>query len=222
MRIGTLGAAAALSLIVMGAGAASAADLSYPSPPTVSPIYSPVSAYQWTGFYLGVNGGFGSGNAISSTPYDGSIGGIFGGAQIGYNYQLPSNLVIGVEADVQASGLDGTISASSPRITQSLGWFGTVRGRLGYAFDNVMPYVTGGVAFGGATRTSSVSSSSESKGVTGYAIGAGVEMGLANNWSVKGEYQYVNFGAVTYNNIPANPSVKLDAHTFRIGLNKRF
>jgi len=203
------------------AGSAMAADLSMAPAPMMVPGAAPI--INWTGFYVGVNGGYGTGRADSTnTPYDGNISGWFAGGQLGYNAQFTGNWVAGVEADVDWSGLKGTINSSSPTITQSIDWFGTIRGRLGYAFGNVLPYVTGGFAFGGATRTSSFTSASQSLGVTGYTIGAGVEVGLANNWSIKGEYQYLNFGAVTYNNIPANPNVALAAHTFRIGLNKRF
>ncbi len=108
-------------------------------------------------------------------------------------------------------------------MTQKINWFGTFRGRLGYAFDNIMPYVTGGIAFGGATRTTTAGSTpSQTAGMAGWTIGGGVEMGLRNNWSVKAEYQYIDFSPVTYASLTTGPTVDQNAHVFKIGLNKRF
>jgi outer membrane immunogenic protein len=224
MRLGTWGAAASLPLVaLLCAGTASAADLYVPPPAAPSPIYSNTPAYNWTGFYVGASGGYGSSPTSSNTgsTFGGNVNGFFAGGQVGYNYQTYSNLVLGVEADINWSGIGGTVH-TGPTVTQGIDWFGTFRGRLGYAMDNIMPYLTGGLAFGGATRTSSIGPVSQSKGVAGWTIGGGIEMGLANNWSVKAEYDYIDFGAVTYNTITATPTVDQNAHIFKIGLNKRF
>lgn len=205
-------------------GAAFAADLSVD---TVEQqvVYTPTEAISWTGFYAGINGGFGSASAPSSnTPYDISLSGGFLGAQIGYNHHLPSsNIVLGIEADAQWANMSGTM-ALGQTVTQKINWFGTVRGRVGYAFDRWMPYVTGGLAVAGATRTTTAGGG-QSIGAThtGYALGAGVEWAFAGDWSAKLEYQHLNLGAVTYviSGAP-DPSVSITADTIRIGLSKHF
>lgn len=225
-KLHTISAALAASLL--GVGAASAADLY--SPPPSAPIYSPVSAYSWNGLYLGLNGGFGSGDADrpGTAVNDIGISGGFLGAQLGYNWQLPSNFVLGLEGDVQWSGIDGACGAGACGVPQStthdLDWFGTFRGRIGYAMGDWMPYFTAGVAFGGGDRTSSaVPGESRSNSHVGYAIGGGAEWAFRPTWTVKFEYQYISLGDEDYA-FSAGPSplpVELDAHTFRIGFNKK-
>ncbi len=98
-----------------------------------------------------------------------------------------------------------------------------MRGRLGYAMDTWLPYVTGGLAVAGATRTTDAGGGhSASMTHTGYVLGAGIEWAFAGDWSAKLEYQYLNFGAATYALTVANPSVSLTSNTIRIGLNKHF
>jgi outer membrane immunogenic protein len=190
----------------------------------------------------------------SSARFNDSSG--FGGGQIGYNWQgmWHPRLVLGVEADFQGAGLcakgstsaadanspnepfDGPTNASAK---SCLNWFGTVRGRLGYAFDRALVYGTGGFAFGSvkdSLATSKVSeaevlttSASRSSTDTGYVVGGGLEYALSPAWSLKGEYQYINLGTVdlkpglnTFD--PADftgGSAHLDHtyHTVRLGLN---
>jgi outer membrane immunogenic protein len=119
-----------------------------------------VSASNWTGFYAGVNGGGGwaandvlsdndgAGHSLRLSPKGG-----FGGGQFGYNAQggvFAPRAVLGIEADVQGAGIDdsGTVATTPTREKASLNWFGTLRGRAGYAFDTSLVYVTGGLAFG--------------------------------------------------------------------------
>ena len=118
---------------------ANAADLPYGSraPYTVN---QPLNAYSWAGPYLGGNLGYAWGS-VDNNPTNPS--GFAGGVQAGYNWQS-GQLVFGVEGDLQANGADDTFAPwkfSNP-------WFGTVRGRVGYAFSNILFYGTGGLAFG--------------------------------------------------------------------------
>jgi outer membrane immunogenic protein len=131
--IAALAAMASTALI----GTAQAADLSYRSPYTVN---QPLNAFSWAGPYLGGNLGYAWGSVHNSAT---KPDGVFGGVQGGYNWQS-GPLVFGLEGDIQASAADDTFAPwkfSNP-------WFGTVRGRLGYAFNNVLVYGTGGLAFG--------------------------------------------------------------------------
>jgi outer membrane immunogenic protein len=174
-----LGAAA---LVAAGwTASADAADLNYGqrAPYTVN---QPLNAYSWAGPYLGANLGYEWGS-VSNSPVKPS--GFVGGAQAGYNFQN-GPWVFGVEGDIQAAGADDTFAPwkfSNP-------WFGTLRGRAGYAFSNVLFYGTAGLAFG--ELRGQTFGWTESHTSVGWTIGAGAELGLAPNWSVKLEYLYVD------------------------------
>ena len=240
MRKGLIGLAAALpaALLLGAAGSASAADL-YVPPPVSSPIYSPAPVVNWTGFYLGVHGGYGWGSANaefgSGDPGAADLKptGWLGGAQVGYNWQFQSGWVLGVEADIAAAGLSDTYSGpgglpnTTVEITQKVGSIGTVRGRLGYAAGNWLPYVTGGVAFAHGTREQVFNNTTytASNSHTGWTVGAGVEYALSNNWSLRGEYRYHDFGTKNYSYQALGgqgTDVHLTASTVTLGLNYKF
>lgn len=225
------------------AGAAHAADLR--APITKAPPLAPV--YNWSGFYVGVNAGLGVGqNAASLSIPAGLIAestslspyGAIGGAQAGYNWQF-GNWVLGVEADIQASGLEDDHSClllcrptTIATIDQSLDWFGTVRGRVGYAFGSVLAYYTGGLAYG-AVQTSITENFGAGPGTfsrsdtkTGWTLGSGVEAALGGNWTGKVEYLYVDLGDHDTNftllGAPQSFTSELRSHIVRAGLNYRF
>jgi outer membrane immunogenic protein len=172
----------AVALIAAGwTMSAQAADLPYGSraPYTVN---QPLNAYSWAGPYLGGNLGYAWGSVDNNitTP-----SGFAGGIQGGYNWQN-GPWVIGVEGDIQASGAEDTFAPwkfSNP-------WFGTVRGRAGYAVSNILFYGTAGLAFG--ELTGQTFGLSESHTSAGWTAGVGAEFGLAPNWSGKIEYLYVD------------------------------
>jgi outer membrane immunogenic protein len=174
-----LGAAA---MIVAGSTmSASAADLSYGSrgPYTVN---QPLDAYSWVGPYLGGNVGYAWGSVDNNAT---NPSGFAGGIQAGYNWQS-GPLVFGVEGDLQASDANDTFAPwkfSNP-------WFGTVRGRVGYALSNILFYGTGGLAFG--ELTGETFGLSESHTTAGWTAGVGAEFGFARNWSAKVEYLYID------------------------------
>ena len=160
---------------------AQAADLPYGSraPYTVN---QPLNAYSWAGPYLGGNLGYAWGS-VDNNPTKPS--GFVGGAQAGYNWQT-GPWVFGVEGDIQATGAADTFAPwkfSNP-------WFGTVRGRAGYAFNNILFYGTGGLAFG--ELRGETFGLSESHTNLGWTAGVGAEFGLSQNWSAKIEYLYVD------------------------------
>src|SRR5438445_12491242 len=179
--------ASAAALMMAGlAASAQAADLSYGSraPYTVN---QPLNMYSWAGPYLGGNLGYGWGS-VDNNPTKPS--GFVGGVQAGYNWQR-GPWVFGVEGDIQATGADDTFAPwkfSNP-------WFGTVRGRAGYAVNNILFYGTAGVAFG--ELRGMTFGLSESHTTAGWAGGVGAEFGLAQfglaqNWSARLEYLYVD------------------------------
>ncbi len=232
----------AIGALLAGTAMASAADLAVKA----RPVVPPVPVFSWTGFYAGINGGIGGDkvdypfSALNNT-YGGNVGmnsfGGFGGGQIGYNWQFAPNWVFGIEADIQGSGiksdLNGTINnLGSISAGTELTYFGTVRGRLGYAFDRVLVYGTGGFAYGSAETKLSIAPSvvnfSKTNDVTGWTAGAGVEWAMTNNFSLKTEYLYMQFdrsnvysltdGRTNYINIDN----KIDVHTLKFGLNYAF
>jgi outer membrane immunogenic protein len=171
-----------VALIAAGwAMSAQAADMNYGSraPYTVN---QPLNAYSWAGPYIGGNLGYAWGS-VENNPTKPS--GFAGGVQAGYNWQS-GPWVFGVEGDLQATGADDTFAPwkfSNP-------WFGTVRGRAGYAFNNIYLYGTGGLAFG--ELRAETFGLSETHTNAGWTVGGGVELGLVQNWTAKIEYLYVD------------------------------
>jgi outer membrane immunogenic protein len=215
--------AAAFGLLTLAALPASAADLPRGTP-YKSPAY--VAAYNWTGVYIGINGGGAwgdsdwSGLAFSNSPSGGMIGGT-----AGYNWQgagMP--WVFGIEGDIDWTGIKDSGACGVAFSCQTKNdWLGTVRGRIGYSWDRFLPYFTGGVAFGNvdANRTGFSGSSSTN---AGWTIGGGVEGVIAGNWTAKVEYLYVDLGdtGCTVASCGVASNVDLRLNTVRAGLNYRF
>jgi len=191
---------------VIAATPASAADL-YRGPALAA---APFNVYNWNGVYVGVNLGY---QWSTVTNWGANPSGLIGGGQIGYNWQNGS-VVLGLEADLQGSAASDTFAAykfSNP-------WFGTVRGRAGYAMNNVLVYLTGGLAYGrGQVELGTIS---ESQTHLGWTIGAGVEVGLTPNWSAKAEYLYVRLDDQGY--VLTGLSNGFESNVFRLGVNYRF
>jgi outer membrane immunogenic protein len=285
---------ACVGLSALTALPALAADLPMKAAP-VAPVFS------WTGWYGGVNVGYGVGEetarelAVSGAAfpvlgagtqlYGGTQnlslnpGGVVGGVQAGYNWQWSTHTVVGIEADFQGSDMRGSVACvvacgtavttapapaflanfpvvfAADSFTHKIDWFGTVRGRIGYADGMTLFYLTGGLAYGdversgsvvgltqnpnGSTRNTFNGSLATSTTRVGWTIGAGFEAMLAanSNWSVKGEYLYVDLGNTTdvfnTNFQPGgNPGVGVAAtrfdyssnhdHIIRVGLNYHF
>jgi outer membrane immunogenic protein len=199
--------AAALSASVAGSGAW-AADLPHPSYYTAP---APLSAYSWTGLYLGGNLGREWGTT-SNNPTRPS--GFAGGLQGGYNWQT-GRLVFGGEADIQLSGANDTFAPwkfSNP-------WFGTLRGRAGFAVNNFLIYGTAGVAFG-ELSAQAVGLQSENHTNVGWTAGVGVEAGFPASWSAKVEYLFVDLASDTY--ALTGTGNGLSANLFRMGVNYHF
>jgi len=152
------------------------------------------------------------------------MNGFVGGGQIGYNWQGASPLVLGIEADFQGTGQSRTDTVGAFSLEQKLPWFGTVRGRIGYAFDRVMLYATGGLAYGDYKLTVSGpgGSASDDATKTGWTVGGGVEWMFAPQWSTKLEYLYIDTGDrdVTLFGVPFTGRAK--DNIVRVGLNYHF
>jgi outer membrane immunogenic protein len=219
---------ASAGLIALGVATASAADIQRrQAMPAKAPVYM-TPAYNWTGFYIGVNGGGGWGRSDWTSALgtaDSNLSGALVGGTVGYNYQI-NQLVLGVEGDIGWSNLRGTatngICAGTNCETRN-SWLATARGRVGYAFDRFMPYVTGGAAFGDIKMTP-FGTASEKETKTGWTVGGGLEAALAGPWTAKVEYLYVDLGkascGIAVCGIPTD--VDVTANIVRAGLNYRF
>jgi outer membrane immunogenic protein len=241
-------ALAAAATSILFAGAASAADMSAPAPAyTKAPAAVAVPVYNWTGFYVGGNAGWVGGQASGTSDFvDNSavVGSVFfsnpqsnrfspsgfiGGLQAGFNWQLSSPFVLGIEGDFDGMRTSygfcrQTDSRNAINNCTDLGvgvetisgrtnWLSTIRGRGGVTWANVLFYGTGGAAFGSIKTTESLSclndgcgdnsglqlaqSATSTQTRTGWTAGLGIEAMIARDWSVKGEWLYVDLGSLT-------------------------
>jgi outer membrane immunogenic protein len=255
------------ALSALLAAPALAADLPARMYTKAPPIVSP--AYNWSGFYAGIHAGYGFGDnddvsTVGQAPINvlnvaggarpGSVGldrdGFIGGGQIGYNWQGGPNWVFGMEADISYTDLRETRTVVTAPLagpgslansfTSNMDYFGTVRGRLGYAWDRTMVYATGGLAyariensaafFGTAGELQFVGGNRRTE--TGYTVGGGIEHAFAGNWTMKAEYLYYDLGSNTIgvNFVPGSGGggtgydsrFENDGHIVRAGLNYKF
>ncbi len=165
----------------------------------------------WAGPYLGGNIGYAWGS-VDNNPTKPS--GFVGGVQAGYNWQTGA-FVFGVEGDLQATGADDTFAPwkfSNP-------WFGTVRGRAGYAFvNNFLVYATGGLAFG--ELRAETFGLSETHTNAGWTAGVGGEFLFAQQWSAKVEYLYVDLANSNFTVTGASNGYRFGV--LRAGINYHF
>ena len=215
-----IAAAALLSAVA----AAQAADL--PQPSYKAPAYSSPAYANWTGFYVGLNAGYGFGKsnwdipAVSPSPK-----GFLGGGTVGYNLQTGTWLW-GLEADFDMSTMKGSADCLGGSCETKNSWLATARGRIGYAgWNNWLPYLTGGLAMGDIKAASPAGSASKTK--LGYVLGAGVEYAFMSNWSAKLEYLYADLGKFDCGVSCGAPvgtadNVSFKANIIRAGVNYRF
>ena len=228
-------AALGLLAIIGSIGPAGAADL-----PIKAPLMPPPPP-TWTGLYVGANGGGGLGTSSQTLTVDPlitvlgvsttgtyEVNGALLGATIGFNYQAGS-WVFGVEGDIDWTSIGGQVTGpvmGIPATFQTqLPWLNTARGRIGYAFGPILPYLTAGGAFGGVRVTDSITIPGAGNvlgGLSdvrlGWTAGAGLEYAFNQNWSVKAEYLFVDLGG----DILVLDDVKFKANIVRGGVNWRF
>jgi outer membrane immunogenic protein len=227
------------------AASAQAADLARKAPILVPPV----AVYNWTGFYLGVNGGISVArdrtSLLTTIPSAeqtvlSPFGGI-GGGQIGYNWQVNSDWLLGIESDIQASGettnrtcLLSCTANLSANLSQKIDWFGTTRARIGLVDGPSLTYFTGGVAYGHystnvteTTTAGTIASLTSGRTSVGYTYGSGIEASLGGNWTGKIEYLYVDLGKrndvfTTVAGAPQTLNTRIHDNIFRAGVNYRF
>jgi outer membrane immunogenic protein len=224
---------ASVGAIALTGSAAFAADLPSRAPP---PVYlPPPPIFTWTGIYIGGQIGYAWGNGAnnfngfdpffdSGTFLNSSVGGtpngVIGGAHVGYNYQI-NQWVLGLEGTVDGTSLSNTAVAVFPdgsnlQANSTADIQGSIRGRLGIAWDRALIYATGGVAFGGFNTNVSLNGTgpagtpfsangSVSSTRTGWTVGGGIDYAVTNNWWIFAEYRYTNFGSISENNFGTLP-----------------
>jgi len=195
-----LTSAAALALL---SSAALAADIPVYEPPVdVAPV---MATYDWSGFYIGAQGGFGWGesdiddNALldDTVDLDGFFVGGLAGAQWQWNWA-----VLGVEAEGNWSDIDGEENlggiAGGNFINSDIEWFGSVSGKLGIAWDRILLYGTGGVSFAeietGQRVPALALAFNESETYVGWTAGAGIDFAVTNNIIIGAQYRFYDFG----------------------------
>jgi outer membrane immunogenic protein len=246
IRVERIVAAILLSLAI--AIPAMAADMPLPGPAPIPPgSYYPASApLNWGGLYFGVNGGYGFGNSTwnnagVSTGSFAASGGLAGGTA-GLNYAGFGGFLVGVEGDLDWSGLKGSSStaacvglgaAAGTTCQTKSGWLSTARGRVGYAFNHFLVFATGGAAVADFRAGLNPQATFISLGPqVGWTAGGGLEFALTENWTAKVEYLYVGLGTIA---CPAgticslvnpagvsSPSISLNENLVRAGVNYKF
>ena len=214
-----------------------AADVAFPNSISMPLKALPIANYDWSGFYVGGHVGYGRGygrNILSDpNPTAGSsFGSLFGGLQFGYNYLLPSRLLLGIEGDISFpnyldDGIVASRSTPSGAVTEKLDFVSTVRGRAGYAFDHWLFYATGGFAWSQARflERSSLTGNEDKilRMRTGWALGAGAELAIAPGWTARLEYLYDRLGKAsgTFPSGTGYESTTVDLNSVRLGLNRK-
>ena len=215
----------AFAILLIAPITARAADMARPS--YKSPEYYVAPAFSWTGFYIGVNGGYmwgssqwsGSGGTFEVAPK-----GFLAGGTLGYNIQTGA-WVWGIEGDIDYVNAKDTANvAFCASCTFKNTWLGTIRGRIGYSFDRWLPYLTAGGAYGNMEMETAGGSLTKTK--AGWTAGTGVEYAFLSGWSAKLEYLYVDLGSATCGTLacllPSDETIDFKANIVRAGLNYRF
>ncbi|WP_181706751.1 outer membrane protein [Chthonobacter rhizosphaerae] len=196
-----------------------AADL--PEPIPAAPAYEAVvesTAFDWTGAYVGGAVGYAFGE-YGGDAGDESVEGFTGGVFAGYNYAVTPNWIVGAEADIFA-GPSEDFTVGGVGVETSTAVFGTVRGRVGYAFDSFMVYGTGGLAVGWGEAD--FNGGSDSNTHLGWAAGGGVEAALTQNVTVRAEYLYVDTSEESYSANGTTVDADLDGHLVKVGVGYKF
>ena len=236
--------AGTIALVALAAAPAMAADMAATKTPVAKE--PPFVVYTWNGFYIGLQGGGGWSHVVQTDPRPFTSdayqpnGGVIGGT-LGFNVQY-GHLVVGLEADGSGSWIKGYTIGTDPlagncggvpqRCFSNLESFATFRGRAGFAMDNVLPYLTGGLAVGwlhGEDGDISANGAfgAGTKTVVGWAVGGGVEAMFNQKWSAKVEYLYMDLGNRTIFNdnvggVTFPESLRYTASILRVGVNYRF
>ncbi|RCS21345.1 porin family protein [Phyllobacterium salinisoli] len=238
MKISYFIAASAIALFA--ATSANAADAILAQEPT--PEYIP-PAFTWSGAYIGAQAGYGWGNTrFESDEYElnGKVKtkGFLGGVFAGYNWEAGNGFLLGAEADVNYANLKKSFHGSDideDGVTifgageTKLRWEGAVRARVGYVVDRFLPYIAGGVAFGGVKHSLALMdtdgnavSESWKKTQVGWTAGGGVDYAATDNIFLRLEYRYTDLGKKDYQFLGEEFKPDFKSHEIRLGVAYKF
>jgi outer membrane immunogenic protein len=218
-------------LAVVASTGAYAADAIVAQEP--APMAAP--AFSWGGAYIGGEVGWGWGRAKLDDKNNGQSSefkpnGFIGGVYAGYNFDMGNNVILGVDGNFDYNDLKKShdyISNGSAVQTSAetkLRWSGAVRARAGYAVDRLMPYIAGGVAFGGVKNSLNIGGSSydSNKTLTGWTIGTGVDYAATDNVLLRLEYRYTDFGNKDFGLGNINTRGSFKTNDIRLGVAYKF
>lgn len=209
----------ATTALAANASIATAADMPVKAY-TQAPAYIPM--YNWSGAYVGLNAG-GAWNRSSGGVGSSNMSGFIGGGQVGYNWQF-GQVVLGLEADFQGASQRTDFAGVGFTGSSRIDYFGTVRGRIGYAWDRWMVYGTGGYAYVHERNslTAGALSGSNNTTLSGGTIGGGVEWAFWQNWSAKLEYLYISTRSNNLTVGAFGTDGRVRENLVRVGLNYHF
>jgi high affinity Mn2+ porin len=196
------------------------------------------SVFDWTGLYVGAHAGYGRGssNTVLTDPATtattgNAFSGMIGGVQAGYNVQLPSGMLLGIEADftfpnyLTSNSIVSSLATARSDVTEQLDYVGTARGRVGYVAGPWLTYATGGLAWAGERFLNTPAVGSDEKKLNtrlGWVVGGGVEYAFAPHWSLRLEYLYSQFGRADIAFASGTQyTSSLDFQSLRVGLNRK-
>ncbi len=221
---------AVVTVLLVATVGAQAADLPVTSPTRHGQSTAPASPYDWTGFYVGAQAGYGWGQSNGTqnaggtffpvVPYSIDPTGALAGGHVGFNYQTGA-LVLGLEADLEAANVNGSTAISAFEQTYFFNAkadkLASIRSRFGWARDRLILYGTGGAAWG---HVATPPLDSLSGWRIGWTAGAGAEYALQRNWSVNVEYRYTDLGRASSFGATLNSSDdnKMNFHAVRLGV----
>lgn len=204
MKIQALFIASVFTVLASAGAKAADAIISVDTTPVVA-----APSFSWSGAYVGGQVGYGWAKSTLNSDYeplqlkpDGFIGGIYAG----YNFDAGNNIILGVEGDATYNNLKDSRTQidemfGTSILENKLRWSGAIRARAGVVIDRFLPYISGGVAFGSVKNSLSISgdffdgAASQSKTLTGWTLGAGVDYAVTNNLILRLEYRYTDFGS---------------------------
>jgi outer membrane immunogenic protein len=211
----------------IAAGLLSTTSAAFAADIVEEPVVVPV--FTWTGFYVGIVGGYNWGKTHWDDKYVSerfhTNGGNIGGT-VGYNFQFDNNVVLGLETDLVWSGAKGDFRCAGNATCESKNrWIGTLRPRLGYAFDRFLPYVTAGAAYGNVKPSVHIENTgdtfSDSSTRFGWAAGVGAEYAFTDQITGKIEYLHTDLGRHDFD-LDTTVRAKWRADGIRVGLNYKF
>lgn len=228
----------AIALVGATSASAMAADMApryAKAPPMIAPAFS------WTGFYIGADVGYGFGTSKGQSsnaagafplPYNYDLDGIMGGGFVGANYQF-NQLVIGIEADWQAADLkgnSGSIGTGPFTLSSTVKDYGSLRGRVGWAFDRLLVFGTAGWAWGSYSTSYAFTGLApylvnSVDSTDGWTAGGGIEYAFTNNILGRVEYRYTDLGSTSFINLPTNTAEqgnRVAINDVRVGVAYKF